>query len=953
MKKNYLLSQGLDIIEFTGNILLENPEEISQNIIVFPGKRPGYFLRKYIAEKIKQPFVSPQILSMDEFVDFVYTSLLGYIDRMAGPIDSAPIIFNLNKSERLIGGEESQLYLDEFLPWCFKLFADFEEMSIEEIKPSRLREIDEIAGEQLPPKISENLIKLSRLYELFYEQLHKLNLSTRSLRYNKVGKEIKDVDFSPFKKIIFVGLFALTNSEKRMLSYLAQNERVIFIFQKGPGIDGVLEELKIDVSEVNIEKEPPEINFYQAMDVHSEVFKLNQLISKKTAFNYKDVIVLPLADTLFPVVQHTVGFTNKEYNISMGYPISRTPVYAIIQILSELLETRQGEEYYVPSYIKFVLHPYVKNIYFENASYVTRIIFHTIEENFIAEQRRFVRLSEIEANKKVIEGCLTKLKKYENLKIDQEKIKNHLRMIHKTLIMPFEDIRDIGDFTDKFLTFFSFISEKSPANLHPFTAPFIKTVLESIYELKTSDLKNERFKETDSYFRLLKNFLRTVSYPFSGTPVRGLQVLGFLETRNMKFDNVYILDVNEGILPNTKKEDTILPHGIRAYLGLPTYEASEKIFRYYFETLLAGAKEVHIFYIEGADKEKSRFVEKLLWEQQRKTGKLFIPKNDVFFNVQFSQKEPKSIEKTEDMIQYIKNTVNFTPTRLDKYLQCPLSFYYGEVLKLTAKEELSGEPDALKIGSIVHSVLEKFFTARIGHSLTIKKEDYKIMDGIVEEIFNETFQNSSEGSLYLIKMQIKKRMSDVLNYYQNQDFARRVVVECEGNKIPISRPNRKSVSMCSIKLTNGGSVKIFGKIDRVDRDGDSYFIIDYKTGARPEIPDIEKFDIDKREEWSKTLKSVQLPSYLIIYLSNNPEITIENINAGLMILGGKEVKEAYLFPKNDNKRDAYEHLKKGVLLLIEEILNPDMPFMPAIDTEQCSDCEFNVICGRQWVEKIW
>uniref|UniRef100_A0A7V0Z5V0 PD-(D/E)XK nuclease family protein n=1 Tax=candidate division WOR-3 bacterium TaxID=2052148 RepID=A0A7V0Z5V0_UNCW3 len=952
MKKNYLLSQGLDIIEFTGNILLEKLEEISQNIIVFPGKRPGHFLRKYIAEKIKQPFVSPKILSMDEFIDFVYTELLGYVDRMAGPIDSAPIIFNLNKSERLIDLKESQLYLDEFLLWCFKLFADFEEMNIEEIKPSKLREIDEIAGEQLPPKISENLIKLSRLYELFYEQLHKLNLSTRSLRYNKVGKEINNVDFSPFKKIIFVGFFALTNSEKRMLSYLAQDERVIFIFQKGSGIDGTLKELKIDVSEVNIEKEPPEINFYQAMDVHSEVFKLNQLISRKTDFTCKDVIVLPLADTLFPVVQHTVGFTNKEYNISMGYPISRTPVYAIIQILSELLETKQGKEYYVPSYFKFVLHPYVKNIYFENASYVTRIIFHTIEDNFMEEQRRFITLDEIEDNKKIIEECLKRLKKYKNLRIDQEKIKNHLHMIHKTLVKPFEDIKDIGDFTDKFLTFFSFISDNSPANLHPFTAPFIRTVLESIYELKTSDLKNERFKETDSYFRLLKNFLRTVSYPFSGTPVRGLQVLGFLETRNIKFDNVYILDVNEGILPNTKKEDTILPHGIRAYLGLPTYEASEKIFRYYFETLLAGAKEVHIFYIEGADKEKSRFVEKLLWKQQQKAGKLSITKNDIFFNVQFSQKEPASIEKTKDIVQYITDNLNFTPTKLDVYLQCPLSFYYSEVVGLSAREEISGEPDALKIGGIVHSVLERFFTPRIGQSLVIKKEDYKTMDDIVEEVFNERFQNSSEGSLYLIKMQIKKRMSEVLNFYQDKDFSRRVIVEIEGNKNPIYKPNRKFRSECSIKLSNGKCVKMVGKIDRVDREGDSYYIIDYKTGANPEIPAIEKFDINKREEWLKTFKSVQLPSYLIIYLSNNLGITIQNLNAGLMILGGKEIKERYLFSKDDEK-DAFEHLKKGVLMLIEEILDPDIPFMPTIETEKCSYCEFNVICGRQWVEKRW
>lgn len=959
MRKHYLLSPGLDIIEFIANLLLENPEEISHNLVVFPGKRPGHFLRKFIADKIKRPFIPPKILSMDEFVDFVYTTQLGNVDRIAGPIDGVPIIFNLNKKERLIDNKVHLMYLDEFLPWCFKLFGDFEEMCIEEIKPEKLREIDEIAGEKLPPKISENLIKLSRLYQLFYEELYKLNLSTRSLRYKKVGEEIENVDFSPFKKIIFAGFFALTNSEKRMFSHLTRDDRVIFIFQNGPEIEKTIESLKINVDEVKIDREPPEINFYQAMDTHGEVFKLNQVISKKNNFDYKDVIVLPIADTLFPVVQHTLGLVGKEYNISMGYPISHTPVFALIQSLSELLETRNLKEYYAPAYFNFVLHPYVKNIYYDHTSYATRIIFHTFEEKFMEEPRSFVTLEEIENDKNIIEECWKKLKRYESLRIDKEKIKLHINTIHNTLIKPFEDIKNIGDFADKFLKFFSFISEKSPANLHPFTAPFIKTVLEAIYEMKISALKTESFKDTDSYFRLLKNYLRTIRYPFPGTPVKGLQVLGFLETRNIKFDTVYLLDVNEGILPNVSKEDSLFPYAIRAYLGLPTYEAREKIFNYYFETLLNGAREVHIFYIEGADKEKSRFVEKLIWQQQQKSGNLHIAKTDVFFNVKFSQKEPVPVEKTDAMIQYIKNSISFTATRLDKYLKCPLSFYYSEVLRLSSREELTGEPDAMKIGGIVHSVLERFFTTKIGQPLIITEKDYKIMDEIIEEIFNDTFQNSVEGALYLIKMQIKKRMNDVLNYHKQPGFTNRIIVECEGNKTPIFKPGRSSISSCSISLSNGELVTLKGKLDRVDKAGSSVFIIDYKTGARAkdDIPNIDKFDINNREEWLKTLKSVQLPSYLIIYLSNNPDAIIENINAGLILLGNAEIKEKYLFPEKTNKildkNKIYEDLKKAVVLLIEEILNPAIPFIPVEDTKQCPDCEFKVMCGRQWVEKQW
>ncbi len=956
MKNNYLLSPGLNLIEFTANLLLENAEELSRNIVIFPGKRPGHFLRKYIADKLNQPFIPPKILSMDEFVDFVYTTYLGYNDRIAGAIDCVPIIFNLNKNEKLIEKEEPRLYLDEFLPWCFKIFGDFEELCIEEIDPSKLREIDEIAGESIPLRIKENLIKFSRLYELFYEGLKTVNLSTRSLRYRKVATEIRNTDFQPFKKIVFAGLFALTRSEKRMLSDLAKDERVIFILQKGPNIDDTIKSLKLDVVDVKMEKEPPTINFYQAMDCHSEVFKLNQLINKKRDFDFRDVIVLPLADSLFPVVQHTLGYIGKDYNISMGYPISRTPVYAIIQILSELIETRDEDRYYVPAYFNFVLHPYVKNIYFNRASYVTRIIFHTFEEKFMENQKRFITLNEIEQDKLAIGGCLRKLQKYDNLGIDEDKIRNHLCQIHNVLIRPFEDIENIEDFSDKLLNFFSFISEESPANLHPFTVPFIKTVLESIYELKISNLRSERFNDVGSYFRLIKNYLRTIKYPFPGTPVNGLQILGFLETRNIKFDTVYILDVNEGILPDVKKEDSLLPNGLRAYLGLPTYETREKIFNYYFETLLSGAKEVHIFYVESADKEKSRFVEKLIWEQQQNEGKLTFAKSDIFFNVKFSQKEPAPIKKTDAMIQVIKSSLNFTATRLDRYLKCPLSFYYSEVLGLGAKEEITGEPDAMKTGGLVHKILERFFTIKIGKLLTIAESDFKIMDDIVEETLKDDFQDSRDGFIYLIKMQIKRRMKDVLNYHRKEILSKRIIIECEGNRSPVYKPGRKPLSRCNIKVTDGEIIQLVGKFDRVDKEADFYYIIDYKTGKDADIPSIERFDIKNREEWLKTLKSVQLPSYLIIYLTNNPDVNVENINAGLMLLGKKEIEEVYLFPDDitvSDKKFAYENFKKAVVLLIEEILNPDIPFVPAQDIESCAGCDFKVMCGRQWVEKSW
>ena len=114
--------------------------------------------------------------------------------------------------------------------------------------------------------------------------------------------------------------------------------------------------------------------------------------------------------------------------------------------------------------------------------------------------------------------------------------------------------------------------------------------------------------------KFFETFVKNINYPFPGTPLKGTQVLGFLETRNLKFDNVYFLDANADILPASKKEDTVLSHFVRQNLGLSTYKSREKIAKYYFNVLIANAKEAHIFYKDSADKERSR-------SEERRVGK--------------------------------------------------------------------------------------------------------------------------------------------------------------------------------------------------------------------------------------------------------------------------------------------------------------------------------------------
>jgi hypothetical protein len=153
-------------------------------------------------------------------------------------------------------------------------------------------------------------------------------------------------------------------------------------------------------------------------------------------------------------------------------------------------------------------------------------------------------------------------------------------------------------------------------------------------------------------------------------------------------------------------------------------------------------------------------------------------------------------------------------------------------------------------------------------------------------------------------------------------------------------------------------VRLKGKFDRVEQRGEDTFIVDYKTGKQVYMPDYEKFINSSRQEWHKTLKSVQLPFYLLLYQQENRDIPIEKINSSWLLLGGKSIEEKQLLDEKGKelpfKKEILEGYQKAIFTLIDEILNPAVSFTPAPEPEKrCPLCDFRVICGRQWLVKEW
>ncbi len=926
-----VLEPSESLVEKTGDILLASGAP-SDWIAVFPGKRPGHFLRKYLAEKTGGALKAPLVTSMDGFMDFA-AERLGIKGRAAGQLDLAAVLYGRLKKElcAVIARDGEELTLDAFLPWALKLTGDFEELRIELKTEKHLAAYDSLLPEDLrTPAFIKKLASFSSLYGKFYAELEREGLLTRAEKYARVAARIGELDLAPHKGAVFAGFFALTGAERAVLKHLA-GRGARLLLAPGPGVDEQFSFLgRLPAAKPG---PGPKLNFYKAADAHGEIFRLARALKDPGP---GDVVVLPDARALFPLVEHALP-AGAEYNVSMGYPLSSTPVYALLDALGDLLDRRGEAGYFAPDYLKFVFHPYVKNIYMAGSAEASRVIFQAVEERLSARADKYVSLREIENDKELLEGTAARLKEQKTPPGPAE-VQAHLRAAHQALILPFEEIKDLADFSAKLLALISYISENSTAPLHAYWGPFVETAITHISELGHSRLAGESFAGAAGYFKLFKTFLQGASYPFPGTPLKGLQVLGFLETRGLKFRRVYFLDANADILPAARKEDTILSHFVREGLGLSTYKTRERLSRYYFGSLLAGAEEAHIFYKDSADQERSPFVEKLAWDLERAGGE--PAEDEVHLRVDFSQAEPGPVGKTPEVCAALKEK-EFSPSAIDTYLACGLRFYYRYALRLAEKDAVSDEIEQRDIGTIVHEVLEEFFRAKTGSALNILEQDYGKALETAGRVFDARLKGHRTGFEYLIKRQVERRLADILDYHRDNLAGNTAILGCE------------TELKASLK-TRFGTVRLKGYADRVDQRGGTVHILDYKTGSTAAVPNWQRFDLGVREDWPATLKSVQLPFYILAYLGSHPGMTASGMDASLMLLGKESIEEETLYrargKKTPDKAAIFGTYVEAVTALLEEILDPDLPFTPTADEKNCAGCAFRNLCGRQWVD---
>jgi CRISPR/Cas system-associated exonuclease Cas4 (RecB family) len=571
-----------------------------------------------------------------------------------------------------------------------------------------------------------------------------------------------------------------------------------------------------------------------------------------------------------------------------------------------------------------MLHPFVKNLDVEGN---IRSILATLEQLFSADvlentvvNKPFITLTEIEAV------------------LFKERVDTNLKKIHNIFFQNFEKAKTLYEYTELLGDLLEFILHRTAVRSYVLSGEIFREFHEAFENLKNTQFGKSTLHEIEAENRraicdFIRAYLKSKKLPFETKPVEDLEIIGVLESRNISFDTVIMLDVNEGIMPQAKKINPLIPLGIYDILGIPSPEYNEEIFRYYFYRLVRSARDVHLLYIDSEEKPRSRYIEQLIWEQERVTqtiNAIKVDKKTYKINVHLQGALP-AIEKTEKVLNIIREKT-FSPSAIDDYVTCPVLFYYKQILKLEEARGVSEEIEAVDRGKIIHSILHDTFDAYINREITpsLYAEILSEMRGVMAKYF-ETRETS--GDYYLFKR---------LSAFKLESFLRRTVEE---SKKPFALKYLET-RMENIIDINGQRVKIQGRIDRVDYfpHNNEYMIIDYKTGGTRQYPlgSLKRVDFNSMEEVHKYIHSFQLPIYIHLFI-NHFSISLANTNAKLILLRNNDEDVLFNNRTSDEREADFALYMEGVTTVLKELFDPSKPFT-SFDTRHCPDCAFKNLC---------
>lgn len=940
---------------------------LAHTAVVFPNKRAGLFFNEYLAQESDSPIWSPAYVSISE----LFRSLSPW--EVGDPVKLVCELYKIFRRET-----QSTETLDDFYFWGEMLISDFDDADknkvdtdklfsnlqdlrnimddytfIDDEQEEAIRQFFQNFSIERRTALKERFISLwnvlGNIYKGFRESLASQNIAYEGMMYRHVIEHL-DVDKLPYEKYVFVGFNVLNKVEHTLFTQLKDAGKAVFYWdydefymkenrqavthEAGEFIRRNLRDFPSPLSGElfkNLSK-PKEVHYIASSTENAQARYLPQWIRNNLTTPEKETAVVLCNEALLQPVLHSLPAEVKHVNITMGFPLSQTPVYSFLIALLELhthgFNFKSGR-YTFQSVVTLLKHPYTRQLTGQAE----------LLEKELTRNNRFYPLPGELGKDEFLTRLFTPLSGNLNLCIRLSETLQQVAGIYQANTSGTED-------TDAFNQLYRESLFKAYTTINRF-----RTLIE----------EDELTVQSETFRRLLVKVLSATNIPFHGEPAIGMQVMGVLETRNLDFRHLVLLSVNEGQLPKSGGDSSFIPYNLRKAFGMTTIEHKIAVYAYYFYRLLQRAERITLMYNTSSDGlnrgEWSRFMLQFLIEWPHPITRQFLEAGQSPQGT-----SPITVEKTPDVMRRMQSLFDvranpkakFSPSALNYYLDCPLKFYYRYVAGLSAPDEVSAEIDSATFGSIFHYAAEHIYKDLTTHGKVINKEaletllrnEVKLQD-YVDTAFKKLFFNvpQNEKPEYngvqlinsaVIARYLKQLLQNDLRYAPFTFIASEMEVD-----EPIDIQTPKGV----IKSRIGGI------IDRMDSKDGTLRIVDYKTGGDADTPPhVESLFIPDKKRSNYVFQTFL---YAAIMCRKQPTMKIapallyihraatETYSPVIQMGESRKPKEAVEdFSKYEKE---YRERLQG---LLEEIFNPEKSFTQTEIIEKCTYCDFKALCKR-------
>jgi ATP-dependent helicase/nuclease subunit B len=887
LRENFLQQLAKELV--TRHYAPDDPLALAQAFIVLPHRRGIVYLRDYLLHLIqareRRPFLLPRIVAIEDMVAEAAIELEDPPRRLLTPPDQAWVLFGVVRESPSYGRVADTW--DRFFPWGIRLAALLEEIDRELATPQ-----DIPYPADVPADAIALLEGLKTIYSAFDRLLQTQGLTTKGRRLRLLAEQIERAPLGN-GPIYLAGFYALTHAEERIFRYLhAHGARILWhadpdhlppLYQRWQADWGIQIEIQGKGAPAS-----PRLHYYEAYDLHAELLQMQGHIPGEIQRPDQCALVLPDPSALVPALYSLPP--RMPVNVSLGYPLERTALASLLEQLMRLQEGRDEEgAYYHQDYLTLIRHPYLRRLPTPGGK-EGRICLHFLEEKIRHYGKPFLTQEELVEVLAMSEDEERDGRFLATEALDLAEVQGFVRELHGQLLEPWKGVQTPEGLAAalrglvRFL-FSPFTGTEASLHDHPLDNEFIYTLEGSVIPSLEDALFARHPMDARLLFSLLREVIHMARTPFEGHPLVGIQVLGLLETRLLSFERVIVIDVNEDIIPAHEEVNPLLPEPLKGPLGLAGREREEAIVRYHFERLISGAEEVHLFWqastmpgsggLEGK-RVRSRFVEGLLWQEERKKGCLLedaVERAPLRISGRSLHREQGLAKRKRDQEQ-VKGFLlewsrlhGISASLLNTYLSCPLKFYYRYLLGLKPAAAVAEEVDSAALGEIMHQTLEQYFAP-------YRKRQYRQAADAEAERLVSIFRMLFTGSpMYRSLAPEKRFFLEYVAAYRLQGYLSQMpeptFVEA------LEQEYRLLLPLGHRRFT------FIGKVDRIDKRGGHRIILDYKTGkveafAKGNFEDrILPFAIPKElgYEGLKAVKGVirdlQLPLYCLLVAAGN------------------------------------------------------------------------------------